>query len=527
MNPKYITSFSNLKIKSIVSEEKDKYLSLASFNELRKFIPNVDSEKNIDLLPIAFDACVVNRVNKNGDVIDTSTAKDILSNFINKPINVEHDRGNVIGVILNANFSKFGTSEKIDLEKEESLNQPFNITLGGVIWKIVNQNLASLIEESNDPSSDKYMTISASWELGFNEYELVLLENDNKNIENGQIISDAKQIEKYSPKLRANGGNGKIDNKFIYRKVIGNVIPLGVGLTLNPAADVQGVAIKNKEDLSLSNSDNAVADPDLLDIEPNTDIKEDEDIISQRGQNDVKHEGVINKIFMKIDNINQITDELLKQVAAASVTEFIAEEIKKASESFVVEKAEKDNAIKAAQEKYETLSNESTKVKEELEKIKAALSKLEEEKAIKEKEEAFNLRMASFDEEFDLSDEDRQVIATDVKDLNDETFAAYKNKMAVLMKEKNKAAKKAKMDKEDIKDKGIDESKEDKNGKIIKASTSFEVKASEQSATEVVEEVIQTSKLEKASIPNSSTTTEPTLKEKFSKAFSLEGFDIK
>ena len=146
MNPKYITSFSNLKIKSIVSEEKDKYLSLASFNELRKFIPNVDSEKNIDLLPIAFDACVVNRVNKNGDVIDTSTAKDILSNFINKPINVEHDRGNVIGVILNANFSKFGTSEKIDLEKEESLNQPFNITLGGVIWKIVNQNLASLIE---------------------------------------------------------------------------------------------------------------------------------------------------------------------------------------------------------------------------------------------------------------------------------------------------------------------------------------------------------------------------------------------
>ena len=140
------------------------------------------------------------------------------------------------------------------------------------------------------------MTISASWELGFNEYELVLLENDNKNIENGQIISDAKQIEKYSPKLRANGGNGKIDNKFIYRKVIGNVIPLGVGLTLNPAADVQGIAIKNKEDLSLSNSDNAVADPEVLDIEPNTDITEDEDIISQRGQNNVKHEGVINKI---------------------------------------------------------------------------------------------------------------------------------------------------------------------------------------------------------------------------------------
>ena len=52
--------------------------------------------------------------------------------------------------------------------------------------------------------------------------------------------------------------------------------------------------------------------------------------------------------------------------------------------------------------------------------------------------------MASFDEEFDLSDEDRKVLATDIKDLNEESFAAYKNKMAVLMKEKNKAAKKAK-----------------------------------------------------------------------------------
>jgi hypothetical protein len=99
--------------------------------------------------------------------------------------------------------------------------------------------------------------------------------------------------------------------------------------------------------------------------------------------------------------------------------------------------------------------------------------------------------------------------------------------MAVLMKEKNKAAKKAKMDKEDIKDKGIDESKEDKNGKIIKASTSLEVKASEQSATEVVDEVIDNAKLEKTSIPNSTTTAEASLREKYSKAFGLEGFDIK
>ena len=213
---------------------------------------------------------------------------------------------------------------------------------------------------------------------------------------------------------------------------------------------------------------------------------------------------------MKIENINQITDELLKQVAASSVTEFIAEEIKKASESFVTEKAEKENQIKAAQEKYEALSAESTKVKEELEKMKETLSKLEQEKIAKEKEETFDVRMASLDEEYDLSDEDRQVLAADIKDLNEEGFAAYSKKMSVLMKEKNKTAKKAK--------------NAEKSSEEAKEVAANEISAS---ATEVVEEVIETSKLEKASIPNSSTTTEASMKEKYSRAFGLEGFEIK
>ena len=123
--------------------------------------------------------------------------------------------------------------------------------------------------------------------------------------------------------------------------------------------------------------------------------------------------------------------------------------------------------------------------------------------------------MASFDEEFDLSDEDRQVLATDIKDLNEESFAAYKNKMAVLMKEKNKAAKKAK--EEEMKKAKASEIKEE-----VKASTS-----SEQSATEVVDEVLDNSNVEKNSIPNSTATADVSLREKYSKAFGFEGFDIK
>ena len=67
---KFNAIFANLQVKSMISEDKDKYLSTASIKEIKKFIPNIDTEKNIDLLPIAFDACVVNRVNKNGILIN-------------------------------------------------------------------------------------------------------------------------------------------------------------------------------------------------------------------------------------------------------------------------------------------------------------------------------------------------------------------------------------------------------------------------------------------------------------------------
>jgi len=508
MNFKYTTTFANLQIKPMVSEEKDKYLSLASISNLKKFLPDIDTDKNIDLLPIAFDACVVNRVNKNGDAINSTTAAEILKNFINKPINIEHDRSRVIGCILTANFSKFGSNESVAELDVKDMKEPFYITLGGVMWKIINPQLANLVEESNDPSSENYMKVSASWELGFSDYDLVLLDSNNKNLEDAKFITDEGQKDKLSKNLKALGGTGKINNKtYIYRQVTGDVIPLGIGLTSNPAADVQGVAVKDNDEIA------------VIDIKSNEDESDSSDInennISQNDENTVNQEGVINRIIMKIENINQITDELLKQVKASSVTDFIQEELKKASEVFVAEKNEKDLAVKATNEKYEALSTESEKIKEELERVKAALTKFEEEKVAKANEEAFNLRMASFDEEFDLSDEDRQVLATDIKDLNEEAFAAYKNKMAVLMKEKNKAAKKAK--EEEMKKAKASEIKEE-----VKASAS-----SEQSATEVVDEVLDNSNVEKNSIPNSTATADVSLREKYSKAFGFEGFDIK
>ena len=109
---KYKTIFSS-EIKPLVSEDKDKYLALASLVDVGNFLPDIDTDTNVDLLPVAFNAFVVNRVNKNDDVIDASVALDIFKSFINKPINVEHNRDRVIGTILTAGFSEFGSDRPL------------------------------------------------------------------------------------------------------------------------------------------------------------------------------------------------------------------------------------------------------------------------------------------------------------------------------------------------------------------------------------------------------------------------------
>ena len=144
MKFKYKTQFSS-PVRPAISEEKDKYLAMASLIEVGDFIPEVDSEKNLDLLPVAFNAAVVNRANKNGDVIDTSTALEIYQDFINKPINIEHNRQRVIGTILTAGFSEFGTDTPLEEEKILESKDPFNITLGGIVWKVVNSDLSDII----------------------------------------------------------------------------------------------------------------------------------------------------------------------------------------------------------------------------------------------------------------------------------------------------------------------------------------------------------------------------------------------
>ena len=500
---KFTTIFSS-QVKPLVSEEKDAYLALAALSSIGDLVPEIDTDKNVDLLPVAFNAFVANRVNKNHDVIDTEAALSIANHFINKPINIEHNRDKVIGTILTAGYSEFGTDRSLTEEEVKNTKGPFNVTLGGVIWKSVNQDVASLIEDSSDPTSENYLKVSASWELGFSEYQLVTMSSEDKNIENGEFITDQKVVAELQKNLKSFGGDGLTeDGKFVYRHVIGNIVPLGIGLTETPAAEVKGIVTKKAEA-------NIVEEGEIP-------VESQPESISQEKEINVKNNISKDKI-MKINSINDITEDSMKEMSASAISDFIQKELESASEQFSAEKQEVESALKEAEEKHETLSKDHYVLKTNLEAVKAELEELQAEKLEKERQEAFNNRMSAMDEEYALTDEDREVIASDIKDLNEEDFEAYSKKMAVLLSAKNRKALAAA---EEEAEKVSNEAEEE-----AKASEEVKEEQAEATAEEAVEEVLEETKI-KAEVPVSTAAEEPTVYDKYKAAFSMDGFDIK
>ena len=123
--------------------------------------------------------------------------------------------------------------------------------------------------------------------------------------------------------------------------------------------------------------------------------------------------------------------------------------------------------------------------------------------------------MSTLDEEYALTDEDREVIASDVKDMNNENFESYSKKLAVLLKGKSREL----LAKEEAEEKL-------KAEKAEKAETKASTEEVEDST--VIETAVEDAQEEELEdIPNSTTAEEETLQQKYRKAFSLDQFELK
>ena len=137
---KYTTSFLQPIIASADIDQKNIKISKASMDDLKTLMPDsINLDKNIDLVGVAFNAAVVNKFNKNHDGISTDTALAVKDYFVHKPTNIEHKKQRIVGHIVSAGFSSYGDNEILTDEDLANYEDPFNIALGAVVYRMVDK----------------------------------------------------------------------------------------------------------------------------------------------------------------------------------------------------------------------------------------------------------------------------------------------------------------------------------------------------------------------------------------------------
>mgnify|MGYP003642934348 CR=1 FL=1 len=262
MDFKYKTTFqydisASCSIKDIKDDLK---VSNASLDQLKGLIPeDIDLNTNVDLMGVAFPFAVINQFNANDDAIDTETALAIRYSFLNKPMNVEHYRWEIIGHVVSSQFTDHYTNEV--LAEVARRTDIFDMSLGAVVYKLAESRYVDIIKDAhNGDAADE--ALSTSWEIGFNEFKIGV---GGRNLEDCEVINDPEQIEEMKPLLKAFGGPGETEDGTRVRRIItGKALGLGGGFTFSPAADVKGVYIKKapEEDLKEEEEDYAEHDSD-------------------------------------------------------------------------------------------------------------------------------------------------------------------------------------------------------------------------------------------------------------------------
>ena len=237
------------------------------------------------------------------------------------------------------------------------------------------------------------------------------------------------------------------DGTPVYRLVAGEVFPLGIGFTTQPAADVRGVTVKESVDLEVVEDDEA----------PETDanfkkkIKNNILKISQNKEFNVKNDNSFKTMDTKelTTEFERILDSRLgkkaeyTQESVANMATVIMDKIREKDAEWKLQREtaenEKADAITRADEAKANIENFRKQLDEAQEKITSLEGSIFAARA----EELFNSRMETIDSTYDLEDSDRVVLAKEVVvlDSSEAAFESYQQKLEVILKHKSKAYK--------------------------------------------------------------------------------------
>jgi hypothetical protein len=498
---KYRTFF-EAQAKTIPAHPKEKQqMAIASLNSLTGIFDEDIKDKirqNPDLLYVATNLILANHKNLNGDCILLEDLFPVAKKFEYKQTNVEHDRSNLIGFIDEVGWSSYPSNELINEDDVLSHENPVQLVIGNVLWKIVNPELCNLIEQASNENSPNYGAVSESFELLFDDYWVAVGPIDAKK---SRLIKPGEDdFEKYDNLLPQNGGSGRSGADYVYRVLKGDILPIGAGVVRKPASGLKGIAVVTQES-QLKKEDEAETEHPLseyLDAN-NKNINKEEFSVTQN-KSQTNNIMVISKIE-DIESQFEAFAKLPAKEATASIQKIMEDKLIEVSKEFEAKvKAEADakQAALSAQAELETRAADLGKAVNELQ---AKLDKIEQAQAAATAELKFNERMASLDEVFDLDDEARSLLVEEVKSADsDEAFAVWMDKKKKLMKEKTKSYK--------------SEKAECMKKKLTDAGVKFEL---DEKTLDIKEVIASAKEISETKVPNSSPLNDD-LKVRFSKA---------
>ena len=509
----YYARFDSI-VKASVSSGLDKYLSKASLEDLKRLNINevVDLEKNIDLIGTVFNAAVINRLNRNDDGMGTKTALAIKNLFVHKPHNLEHKSQRIVGHIVKAGWSSFGDNKLLSDEEVASMTEPFNLVLGGVVYRLIDEKFANLLIEASDETSDKYLTIATSWEVGFTDFHIVV---GSKNLNEAEIISDPEKIKELKQYLKAFGGPGKLpDGTYVGRLIVGevgDVLPIGMAFTSSPAAEVEGVGVSDwsdfiSEDEASDDDDSDDNDEDEYE-ENDASIQKNEQNNSQTSKSDVKENNHAYTDMPKITDIKQLIAAATSKegLSEASAAEFIQSQIEQKSAEWEAKVTAKENEARTALEKASGLEAQLASATTKITELEGSLNQLKSQADAKAKEEAFQHRMSAIASEFELSEKETQIVAKEIRVLDETAYASWYEKFAVFADSKKKsniAAAKADFEAKVQEEVAKASKKPEPTAATTNVSTASQTATTEQEKADVAKAALENTSETTASIPN-------------------------
>lgn len=519
MKYKYTTKFESSILSCVQGDES--FISKASLENLKPLLPkDIDFSENIDILGTAFNAAVINKFNRNDDGMDSATAARVIKNFLHKPTNIEHDKGKVVGHIVSAGFSEYGDNSLIEVEQALNRHDPYNISLGAVVYKYANKEFAKLIERSVDPEDSLYQSISTSWEVGFSDFVIAVGSSDLKDAE---IISNPKHFEEMRKRLKAYGGAGKLDDGTnVYRLLSGEIYPLGIGFTTNPAADVKGL-YSDTESSSMVEIKDKRDKKSYFDIKIKDYNKKTESSISQIQLANVKDKKEtimdIEKVLSELKDL--LVEKKFSEEAVANMTNTFAEAIKQKDVEYRASLTKAEDEAAAAIKEHEELKASVEKLQTQIGEASQRIAEFENFKKQEEAIARFNARMEVIDNSYDLDDEDRKVLLDELKNLDpsEEAFASYQGKLAIMWKHKDKEVKASY-------EKSIQERIDEE---VAKKLASVSVASENKTDKELAEEALEKAQASESELPNSngeSSKQTKSLRDKFASAFSRDNITI-